>query len=192
MIAADAARQIKGAFRLGQRDPAGLADLDVSIDGFWRSFGAAVLVLPAYAVLVLTEPAPTGVVIRPPVDPLVQVLVDGIAYVVYWTIMPVLMIHITRLLQREKAYTAYVVADNWAQVPQTYLMALVSLIGESALLPQSVQALLAFAAMIWVLLFKFSVARLTLGIGRLPAAGVVLVDLIAGLFIDGITERLGG
>ena len=39
-----------GAYRLARIDPAGMTYFNLSFEGFWRSFFAAVLVAPAYAV----------------------------------------------------------------------------------------------------------------------------------------------
>lgn len=184
---ADAARQIRGAFRLGQRNPAGLADLDTSLDGYWRSFWAALLVLPSYVAMVVTEPPSTlGY------GPLAGFLADAIAYVVFWTSMPVLMLHVTRLFDRQQRYTAYVVADNWAQIPQTYLMSLVSVVGYADLLSDGLQSIFGLVAVLWILVFKFWVARLTLDIRAGQAMAIVMLDIAVGLMISSFTNRIGG
>lgn len=190
MDLADAARQIRGAFRLGQRDPGGLADLDSSREGFWRSFRAALLVLPGYALMIFLEPVSFGQVQA--TDPVAAILVDLIAYVIFWTSMPVLMPYLCRAFGREKHYTTYVVADNWAQIPQAYLMALVSLIGYADVLPDTVQAVLGMAAILWIMLFKFWVARIALSVTAGPALAVILTDVTIGVVVSSFATRLGG
>ena len=50
-----------GAWRLAHLDASGLKYFDTSLDGFWKSFFAAVLVAPAYALIVVTEITGPGV-----------------------------------------------------------------------------------------------------------------------------------
>src|SRR5690606_8518675 len=81
---AEIAVSMRGAVRLALRDPAGLAFFDTSIAGFWRSFMAAVLALPAYALLLAARDESAG----PPLDDPGVLLVEGIAYVIGWFAFP--------------------------------------------------------------------------------------------------------
>ena len=44
-----------GAYRLAFLDRSGMSHFNLSVDGFWRSFFAAVLVAPGFALLVVQE-----------------------------------------------------------------------------------------------------------------------------------------
>ena len=48
-------RSLTGAWRLFLDRPDAMRFFDVSVDGFWRSFAAVVLILPAYALFALAE-----------------------------------------------------------------------------------------------------------------------------------------
>ena len=52
---AEVARAIYGAWRLMLFDADGMTFFDLSTGGFWRSFFAAVVVAPLYAVLVVID-----------------------------------------------------------------------------------------------------------------------------------------
>ena len=51
--AGETLRALYGAYRLARLDAGGMAYFDSSIGGFWRSFFAAVLVVPFYALLLV-------------------------------------------------------------------------------------------------------------------------------------------
>ena len=51
------ARSLTGAWELFLDRPDAMRRFDISMTGFWRSFRAIVLVLPAYLVTSLAEPA---------------------------------------------------------------------------------------------------------------------------------------
>jgi hypothetical protein len=48
-------RSIYGAYRLAWLDRSGMSQLNLSVEGFWRSFFAAILVAPGYALLVAQD-----------------------------------------------------------------------------------------------------------------------------------------
>jgi len=101
-----------GAWRLARLDPQGLSYFDTSERGFWRSFWAAVLVAPAYALIVALDRADDPM----PVDALRQFLVEGISYVLSWTAFPLAMASLAEKLGRMSHYIRYIVAHNWAAV----------------------------------------------------------------------------
>lgn len=49
------ATALYGAYRLARLDPQGMQYFDLSIGGFWRSFFAAVLMAPFFALLILLQ-----------------------------------------------------------------------------------------------------------------------------------------
>ena len=57
----------------------------------------------------------------PIAGPLRVFLVESIAYVIGWVAFPLAMVYVARALGREKRYVNYIVAFNWAQVPQVLL-----------------------------------------------------------------------
>ena len=51
---------IYGAWRLARRDPGGMNYMNLSVDGFWRSFIAIGLSAPAYILILLVQRAAAG------------------------------------------------------------------------------------------------------------------------------------
>ena len=52
---AEIVRSVYGAWRLAHLDPAGMTYFDRTEEGFWRSFRVAILVAPAYALLIALD-----------------------------------------------------------------------------------------------------------------------------------------
>ena len=89
----EAAFGIYGAWRLAWRKTDGLQWFDNSIDGFWRSFFAFVLIAPGEAALriamLMTAPvAASGFRI---------VLVDSITYVIICVAYPLIMVYLCEM-----------------------------------------------------------------------------------------------
>ena len=49
------ATSLYGAYRLARADKSGLNYFDASIDGFWRSFFAAVVIAPLFALFLIVR-----------------------------------------------------------------------------------------------------------------------------------------
>jgi hypothetical protein len=85
---AEIVRAIFGAYRLAHFDATGLAYFNNTVEGFWRSFIAAVLAAPAAAILVMINwslAAEAGYPLTHGV--LHSALVEGLTYVIAWTCM---------------------------------------------------------------------------------------------------------
>ncbi len=176
-----------GALRLARGDARGLGFFDTSIDGFWRSFRAAVICYPLYLLLLTfrvseAQWAQSGV-------PTILV-VETIAYVISWTAFPLVVLPISRGLDREDRFLAFMVAYNWAQIPQSVLFALVGLDAAVGLFPPSAAQFAALAATIAVIIYEWYIARVALVVTGLQATLIVIVDLLLGTVLGRITENL--
>lgn len=181
-------RSLTGAVRLAARDPAGIGLLDSSPEGTRRSFVAAVLVAPAYALMAYLRlsDAPAAI------SPLATGVVEAIAYTISWTAYPVLMITFCRLLQRQREYSLLVTAGNWANALQAALFALVALVGEGGLLSTGLFSLLSLAATVWALLYQAYVVRTTLRVTGLMATGLVVLDVVVGMLVNAVARAIEG
>ena len=183
----DIERGLTAAWRLATRDPGGLALLDTSTAGFWRSFQVAVLVFPVYALVIASRLSETDST----ADWETVLLAEAIAYVIYWTAMPVLMEPITLWLDRGHAYVQFVVAMNWANAIQLALFALVTVLGLIGL-PRGLVAFAGLIVTIWVLAYQWFVARTALGLTGPRAAGIVAIDVMLGLLVNSMTRHIEG
>ncbi|MFO0998499.1 MAG: hypothetical protein U1F33_17650 [Alphaproteobacteria bacterium] len=184
--AAEIARAIRGAFRLLRLDPRGLDDFDATLEGFWRSFTAAFLTAPAYAVLVVLEfsakAGETG-----EIDWFRVFAVRGIAFVIGWVAFPLVMHTLAQAMGRSGAYFRFMVAYNWASVPQMILYLPVELARSAWPEPAAPFALIALAA---ILFYQWFIARTALAVSGLLAGGVVAVDVVLSLAIAAVADAL--
>lgn len=186
LSAREASAGLFGAYRLARLDAGGLRFFDASLEGFWRSFYAAAIVAPLYAVLVLIKFA---IEVDPP-DAVRYLSVSAISYVIAWVAFPFAMFYVCGLLDRQRHFTRYIVAYNWAAVLQNgvYLpMAIAERIGLLAPAPAQFLILLVLLA---VLAYSWFVARVALDVPVLTAVGIVVLDLMLGIFVQSWTDFL--
>ena len=176
-------RSVYGAWRLARLDPAGMTLFELSIPGFWRSFFAAVVVVPFYLALVFLrfeQEADHGAVF----ELLPFVVVKLIAYAVSWVAFVLAMIAITRLLSLGAFYVPFIIAYNWSAVIQIAVLLPAALIQASGLLPEVLGAGLMIVVSIAILFYQWFIARVALQTTALTAAGVVVLDLLLGVLFD--------
>ena len=187
MISApEIAAGLQGAGRLAVRDTSGLGFMNATLQGFWRSFVALFLAYPAYLILVINRP---GAERAGQFDVL---LVETIAYVIGWLAFPVVMVHITDLLGRGERFLGYIVAVNWCNVIQAWLIASIALLGAANALPQGLARFLSALAFLWTLSFQWFVARAGLAVNGLTAAAVVALDVVLSLFVMSVSQSIQG
>jgi hypothetical protein len=177
---------IFGAWRLLRLDPKGMTYFDTSLEGFWKSFFAAVLIAPAHAIIVAMELSKVETTVHPGSILILQVL----AYVISWMAFPLAVFYLTRNMGRAAHYLGYIVAYNWSSLIQMVILLPLSLLAESAVLPEALASLVGLAAFIVVLGYLWFIARTALDITGFPAAGLVLLSLVIDLFIRGVTDNI--
>jgi hypothetical protein len=178
---------LTGALRLARGDRRGLACFDASLDGFWRSFRAAVLGYPLYLILLLTrvteaEWSRSGV--------FRVVSVETIDYVINWVAFPLAMVSVTRWLGCAPRYFGFVTVYNWCQLPEMALFVIVALEARGGLLSATATQAIQVAAAVAVLVYEWYIARITLETTAPGAAAVVLVNLVLGLLVSQVAEFL--
>jgi hypothetical protein len=178
---------VGGALRLARGDPQGLACFDVSLDGFWHSFRAALICYPFYLFLISLRvsaahwaEAGAGRIM----------LVETIGYVIAWVAYPLLTLPLTRWLDREARFLVFMVAYNWSQVPQTALFLVSGIDVAAGPLPLAAAQLLDLAAAIAALVYEWYVARVALAISGGQAVVFVLVDLLLSALLSRVTAGL--
>ena len=178
---------LTGCLRLARGDRGGLSCFDRSLDGFWRSFRAAVISYPLYLVLLA---------MRVSVAEWQQsggwriVTVETIGYVIAWVAFPLLMLNVVRWIGRAHRFFDFMVPYNWCQVPQSALFVLVGLESASGMLGTQVSEAIDIIAALATLVYEWFIARVALDTTAAAAAFVVLLDLVLGVFISHITGRL--
>jgi hypothetical protein len=180
-----------GAYRLAHLDPRGMDYFDDSPLGFWRSFHAALIAAPAYAILVVihvVDAAEAAIHIQHAWFHLI--LVESLAYAIGVFAFPLVMFHFTAALDRGDRYLGFIVAYNWAGVLQIGLFLPVTAAISAGLVPGAFGSVLWLAAFLLILFYAGYVARTALRIGSLEAAGVVFVDLSLSFAISWVANGL--
>lgn len=185
---ADILRALYAAWRLALRDPGAMAQFDLSIAGFWRSFFAVVLVAPFYFLLLRLEynllpavPALGGFF-----------LVKGLFFLISWAAYPLLMIPLTRMLGLGQYYIGFIVAYNWsAVIVILVLLPPFTLFGLQVIGPGAAGFLNLLATMA-VLYYRWFLTRTALAISGGLALGFVFIDLLLSILFDITGNRLLG
>ena len=173
-----------GAWRLARFDPGGMNYFDLSIRGFWRSFGAAAVVLPVYIYFVAVNFDGTDA------SAAWFVIVKALAYGAAWAVFPIVMVGLARVLNLTGNYVPFIIASNWASVLQVLLFIPVNTLAAFGGLESTSGALLYLLTMAIVLFYQWFVTRTALQTTRAIAGGLVAVDLFLGFFVAGVFDRL--
>ena len=173
--------------KLARGDRRGLGFFDTSIDGVWRSFRAALICYPFYLVMLAFR---IDAALWQSAGVVTIVAVETIAYVISWVGFPLLILPLTRFLDREERFLAFIVVYNWCQLPQTALFFVIAADGALGLLPPAAAQSLELAAAVAVLIYDWYIARVTLAISGLAALPIILIDLLLGTVLSRVSEGL--
>jgi hypothetical protein len=176
---------VYGAWRLARFDPQGMVFFDTTLGGFWRSFFAAVIVAPAYVVVVLS----VGDSERH-ADPLRYGLAESIGYVLSWVVFPLVMEWLSRQLGCRARYLSYITAYNWAAVIEHLLLLPVLMITSHGVLPDAVGHILWLLTLAFVLAYAWFVTRTALAVTAATAAAIVGLDIALSYAISSVTVSL--
>jgi hypothetical protein len=153
--------------------------------GFWRSFWAAILILPVW-ILVLVDQAAA---LNHP-SPVSFLLAQMVGYAVSWLAYPLLMVKIGDFLDRWPRYYSYMVAYNWFQVLQAVAwFPLVFLVDAKA--PAGLVAIVWLSTHGVLMTYSWFIAKRGLMIDGFAAGAIVAIDLLLSMIIDRIAEMVG-
>lgn len=184
---------VHGIFLLARNRTEGFKWLDISADGFWRSFWSILYAVPALAVswasyrsLFLQaagsgSTAGTGFVMR-------LALID----VTTWVAPLVLIGLAARPLNIQRNFGRYVIATNWLGTVTAYALALPSLLrmlfdGTSAFI--TVGSIAIFIAMVLLL---YRITRLALDGDGMMAATLTIATIVFSIVLTGILQQALG
>ncbi|PZW39828.1 hypothetical protein C8P66_12731 [Humitalea rosea] len=168
--------------------PEGLALLPSDGAGAWRSFRAMAICLPAFLALRLIGWEGGA----PPGGLLTGLVAETAAYVLAWSALLLGTLPIAEAAGAGPRWARFVAAWNWANVPQ-YAVLLVAIVLPGLLgLPEWFGQAATLAAFGWALWLEWWVAKTALGAGPGVALAIVAADVMIGLVVGGITEKLTG
>ena len=178
-------RSLTGAWYLFFDRPDAMRYFDLSVEGFWRSFRAILLLLPAYILSTLAERVMT--LANTPVgseqtagafflDSVVGLGLD-------WIALPILLALAARPLGIQRTYAAFIVARNWASVIALLPYGIIGLLVIIGVVDTGMANILMLVVLMLVLRYNFLVARRAMDAGIGFAVGIVVLDLAVSLTI---------
>lgn len=174
------------SWRLARGDTRGLGLFNTTVEGFWRSFLAMVLVAPLFAILLfLRYHVETG-----SAAPIRFFAVQTLGYIVAWFAFPLIMFYVVQAIDRERRFFTYVVAYNWSSVLQNLIYLPLAMAAELGLLPAELSSFLSFVVLTLVFVYIWFVTRTALAITGLLAAGIVAGDFVLSIVVNTVTEGL--
>ena len=159
-------------------DPRGLSYFNCSVEGFWRSFFAAVVALPLFVALSIMHAH--GI----EAGSSSSFGVHLIRYAVGWAAFPIIMAVLARVLDRTGHYASYIIAVNWMAVPQWVLVLFASSAGTA--LGGAASGLIPVLLLLLLLYYDVFITRIALDLGVGKALLVVIIGVLLGLVLDAL------
>jgi hypothetical protein len=185
-------RSFRGALELLQNRVEGLSAFDMSERGFWHSFAAILLTIPAYVVSLALERVRLGFSL-PGVSLFDNIwfdLVVAMGHLAGFVALPVAMIWLTRALGVTARYVPFVVVTNWISVAGILIMSLPSLLFLIGWAPAALAGLFTITFFILVFRAQWFATKVTLGVPNILAFAVISLGLLLNVFIGAFVRSL--
>jgi hypothetical protein len=181
---------VAGAWAVMRGRPEGLNRLDLSLEGFWRSFAVIVLIAPFAALGLLSQRRllanDGGAASAPP-----EFALEAIALAVDWVIFPLVFALLARPLGLGARYVPFIVARNWAALIIAAVVSLVHAAHILGVLPSEFTSLVLLMAVGAALYFSYVIARTALAVPAGLALPIVALDLVISLTVWSAVDQLG-
>jgi hypothetical protein len=187
-------RSFRGTIELLHSRSEGLKSFDMSERGFWRSFSAIWLTLPAYIVSLAFERMRLGLV-QPDRSLLDNVWVDlvvALGHAASFVVLPLAMIWITRSFNLTKAYVPFVIVTNWVTAMGLLVLSLPAMLLLLGWATPALASIFSLAFAVIIVRMQWFATKATLGISSLPAFGIVLLGIVLNSCVGGATRSLLG
>jgi len=174
---------------LGRAD--GLNRVDTSLEGFWRSFAAVILIAP-FAFIVLLSQRKLSAAAEEAVDPLSGggLAHESLVLLVDWFMFPLLFALLAGPFGLGGRYVPFIVTRNWSSVIIAAGVATVHGLHVIGILPTSVAPFVMLAVLAVALRFSYVIARVALSVSMGLALPIVALDFIVSITIWAVFARL--
>ncbi len=186
----DIIHSVYGAWRFFRFDANATRYFQSTLDNFWKSFFAALIILPAIIILriIFLITAPENYLINNTKYIAIVFIID---YIYQWIVFPLVMFYFSDFIDRNRNYITYIVVRNWSQVIQTTIFfpaAIIFLVNSSNNYNIGIYFLIGAYLIIWA--YEWFIARTTLNVSSLVAAIIVIISTIISLSISAISQSL--
>ncbi|MCB8821694.1 ABC transporter permease family protein [Microvirga rosea] len=185
-------RSFKGALDLLNSRVEGLRAFDMSERGFWRSFAALWLTLPAYIVSIAIERLRLGLLSpnHPLLDSFQIDVVVALGQLASFLALPIVMIWGTRQLRLTHRYVPFVIVMNWINVIAMLVMSVPYMLLLLGWATPPLAGLFSLAFFVIVLRAQWFATKATLGLPGLAAFGIVTLGVTLNSLIDTLMRAL--
>jgi len=180
-----------GAWHVMLGQPEGLNRIDTSLEGFWRSFAAVVLLVP-FAVLALFSEVPLAVAAGEPLVSLTggTFVLLAMTLLADWFAFPLVFAVIAPPFGLSSSYVPFIVTRNWASVILGAGMGLVHALHLVGAIPTGLAPYVLLAVIAVALRFSYVVVRLTLAVSMGMALPIVILDFLISVTVWSVFDRL--
>lgn len=187
-------RSFRGTLDLLHSRAEGLKSFDMSERGFWRSFTAIWLTLPAYIVSLAFERLRLGMLEpdRSLLDNFWVDLVVALGHVASFVALPVAMIWVARQFNLTKTYVPFVIVTNWISAMGLLVLSVPAMLLLLGWATPSLSAIFSFAFAVIIVRMQWFATKATLGVSTLPAFGIVVLGILLNSCVGSITRSLLG
>jgi hypothetical protein len=188
---AEVERALNGAWGVFLNRPDALRAFDTSVEGFWRSFQAILVVAPVYLITSLSDQLQVVGSPNATVTPGQYWTTELLTLVIDWIALPLLLAAVGGFIGIRRAYPAYIVVRNWAQPLMLAPFAVISILAMAGLSADLlfIPSLLAIG---YSLRFNYVIVRRTLGVEIDVAIGFVVLDVLMSLAVVRLIGKLTG
>lgn len=178
-------RSLDGAWRLFLDRPDAVRRFDLSVEGFWRSFRAIVLVAPSYvaAMLARREAILTDAIPDDTFTNLGFAAERTFALGLEWVLLPLFFALMAPPLGLGRTYPTFVIAHNWCMVIAALPSGAIGLLYLIGAVGSEGANVLSLVVLIVVARYLYLVARRALAANVGLAIGAVVFEILLGLAI---------
>ena len=175
-----------GSLRLACGDKNGMNYFNTSHLGFWRSFTAAIIVAPIFALLLSVRYA----VSSNDVNLFRFVLIYAIAYIIGWVAFPIIINYVTDVLGHGKKFVRYIIIYNWASLLQNFIYLPFAILVEAQLIHGTAASIIGLCLLSLVFLYTAFITKTALEVSNGIAAAIIVFDLILSVIISATTQKV--
>jgi hypothetical protein len=183
-LAEEASRSIQGAWGLLRRQPGAPTAFNATLDGFWRSFVAAIVLFPLQLAYFAWLGPSAG---TEHAAPATRWTVNILVYAISWLAWPLIAFYLTRAMGCGERLVGYIVAYNWSQLLTGPFLVGVDVLARAGL-PTELALLLGLAALIGVLAYEYLIARQMLAVTPGKAMIMVLSSVLLVLMLRDLAD----
>jgi hypothetical protein len=184
-------QSFRGAIDLLNRRVEGLQSFDLSETGFWHSFAAVLLTLPAYIVSLAVERLRLGIPLSGGLlDNLGLDLTVAAAHVAAFAALPLAMIFVTRRTPYAAACVPFVIVTNWINVGGLLLLSVPAILLLLDLATPALAAAFTLAFAVILVRVEWFATKVTLSVSGPIAAVVVSLGLLLNAAVTGLLHAV--